>query len=158
MGAFQSHEFSPCLDLNLCHSRYERKKRINSTVSRSGVEQEKSETKSAERLASHCNPGVSGKQATNALKKTNIATQIKAQNRNPSFKDPEPIQGWTIDEQQILIKELRKNPKAPRSAKSMKDIYSAVQNSMPEKSRHEIEDCYRHLQMNRIVYFCSPIK
>jgi hypothetical protein len=122
------------------------------------MEQEKLEMLSVENLQTDAGCGNTAhfrKLTTHKLEMSKPHAQLKPRNPSPGYKDPEPIKGWTIDQQQTLIKELRKNPKARKSADSLKELFLTVQSSMPEKSRHEIEECYRHLQANRIAYFCS---
>jgi hypothetical protein len=157
MGASQSHQLdsSPCLDLN-CNTRPARKNRAERHV-----EQEKFEMLSADDFGQRldgfiCTPR---KQAAHKLELSKVPAQLKPRSQIPAgFKDPEPIKGWTIDQQQILIKELRKNPKARKSADSLKEVFLTVQKSIPEKSRHEIEECYRHLQTKGIAYFSTRIR
>ena len=69
-------------------------------------------------------------------------------------QEPEPIKGWTMEDQRALIlaaKEAKlKTAQAPRAYnRSMAE----VARQFPHKTLRECEDCFRHVEKSRIVYF-----
>ncbi len=76
-------------------------------------------------------------------------------------KDPSPMQGWSVEEQQSLIHELSKSPRGLRKFPEHRELVFSklVRQRMPLEGRSvlECEECYRHIEANRIVFF-GPIQ
>ncbi len=76
-------------------------------------------------------------------------------------KDPPPMDGWTTDEQQTLINELSKSPRDSRRYPEHREMVftNLIRPNKPLEGRKvsECEQCYEHVQANRIVYF-GPIQ
>jgi hypothetical protein len=155
MGASQS-DFIDCassFNFIACQPQYKRKKRLASSASRDERNKPENLTGENVKVDAVTNKRVSPRQYQAEVSR--ITAPNKPTNTGAAgFKNPEPIKGWSTQQQQILIEELRNNPKARKSQDGLKEVFLTVQKSMPEKSRQEIEECYRHLQSNRIAYFC----
>ena len=75
----------------------------------------------------------------------------------PSWKrPPEPMEGWTVKEQQILIDDLDSNPHARNHHGHLERVFERTHRALPDKTLKQIEQCYRHLQAKRIAYFGAP--
>jgi hypothetical protein len=87
----------------------------------------------------------------------------EAQARNISSweRDPSPMEGWSEEEQQSLIHELSKSPRGLRKCQAHRELVFSklVRQRMPLEGRKvlECEECYRHIEANRIVFF-GPIQ
>jgi hypothetical protein len=68
-------------------------------------------------------------------------------------RDPEPLAGWTLQEQRVLITELNERPIARLDADALQTMCLSVQRTLPHKSLAEIQACYRHLEVMRIAFF-----
>ena len=72
----------------------------------------------------------------------------------PSWeRAPEPLPGWTVKEQNVLISELGKRPQARRNADLLELVVRQTHRQLPEKSVEDIYACFRHLEVMRIAYF-----
>ena len=75
----------------------------------------------------------------------------------PSWKrPPEPMEGWTVKEQQILMDDLDSNPHARNHHGHLERVFERTHRALPDKTLKQIEQCYRHLQAKRIAYFGAP--
>jgi hypothetical protein len=89
---------------------------------------------------------VTQKQQDEKIEKKGI---IKAQT-----PDPDPFDGWTKDEQDVLIKVLQENPNIRRDPVLRDRLLSRVKRfQLPRKTVAECEVCLRHVEKNRIAYF-----
>ena len=72
----------------------------------------------------------------------------------PSWeKEPEPLTNWTVQEQRILISELKECPQARRDPESLQKLFERTHRALPQKSKDDIQECYRYLEVMRIAYF-----
>jgi hypothetical protein len=72
----------------------------------------------------------------------------------PSWeREPEPLINWTVQEQRVLLFELKENPQARRQPDLLQTLFFKVQRTLPQKSMADIQECYRHLEVMRIAYF-----
>ena len=77
----------------------------------------------------------------------------------PSWKrPPEPMEGWTVKEQQILIDDLDSNPHARNHHGHLERVFERTHRALPDKTLKQIEQCYHHLQAKRIAYFGPSVK
>ena len=94
-----------------------------------------------------------------------IMTELNGQEgqkrRIPSWeKDPLPLEDWSADEQQALIHALRSSQDLRRHPEHRQLVYTRlIRSNMPLEGRtlSECEECYEHIQANRIAYF-GPIQ
>ena len=78
--------------------------------------------------------------------------------RIPSWeKDPPPLEGWSADEQHAFINELSKSPRDLRHRFEHRQlVYTKLLRSdalLEGRTLSECEECYEHIQANRIAYF-----
>ena len=66
---------------------------------------------------------------------------------------PEPMEGWTAEEQDVLIQEINSHPHSKKSHGYLDRIFVRTHKMLPKKSINEIEQCYSHLQSKQIAYF-----
>ena len=66
---------------------------------------------------------------------------------------PKPLDGWTVQEQQILIQEIDSQPHSRKSHGYLERIFVRTHRLLPGKSINEIETCYAHIQSKQIAYF-----
>ena len=66
---------------------------------------------------------------------------------------PPPLDGWTVQEQQILIQEIASHPHSRKSHGYLERIFARTHRLLPAKSINEIETCYAHIQSKQIAYF-----
>ena len=66
---------------------------------------------------------------------------------------PPPLDGWTVQEQQILIQEIDSQPHSRKSHGYLERIFVRTHRLLPGKSINEIETCYAHIQSKQIAYF-----
>ena len=66
---------------------------------------------------------------------------------------PPPLDGWTVQEQQILIQEIDSQPHSRKSHGYLERIFARTHRLLPAKSINEIETCYAHIQSKQIAYF-----
>ena len=77
----------------------------------------------------------------------------------PSWKrPPEPMKGWTVLEQQILIDDLDSHPHARNHHGHLERVFERTHRALPDKTLEQIEQCYRHLQAKRIAFFGASEK
>ena len=77
----------------------------------------------------------------------------KSGSRVPSWQQqPAPLEGWTAQEQQVLIDELEANPQALRHHAHRERVFEKI-HRLTGKTLKQIEQCYHHIQAKRIAYF-----
>ena len=70
--------------------------------------------------------------------------------------EPEPLLGWTISEQRVLLDYIDQHKAVRRDSAIRKQHFSRlVESILRNKSVAEVEACFQHLQSRRIVYFGS---
>jgi hypothetical protein len=80
-------------------------------------------------------------------------TKAKFKSILPWKKQPDPLQNWTIEEQQVLESELKNNPQARKYPEQLEKLLEKSQRKLPNKSLAEIHLCFTHLNLSRIAYF-----
>ena len=68
-------------------------------------------------------------------------------------REPEPLTNWTLQEQRVLISELKEYPLARRQPEILQKLFYRTQKMLPQKSMDDIQACYRHLEVMRIANF-----
>ena len=57
-------------------------------------------------------------------------------------REPEPLTNWTVQEQRVLISELKEHPLARRQPEILQKLFDRTQKVLPQKSMDEIQACY----------------
>jgi hypothetical protein len=70
-------------------------------------------------------------------------------------REPEPLTNWTVQEQRVLLAELKEHPQARTQSELLQTLFIKVQRTLPHKSMADIQECYRYLEVMRIAYFGS---
>ncbi len=65
------------------------------------------------------------------------------------LRDPEPLPNWTVQEQSVLISQLRSR----NNPIHLKSVFENTHRLVPNKTIEEIQLCYQHLQSKRIAFF-----
>ena len=89
------------------------------------------------------------------LKTENSSTK-NTKKANLRSEELEPLPNWTLGQQRIIIDSLKVHPQARENKEYRRRlIMTRTRHQLPEKSVEEIEECYRHLQTARILYYLS---
>ncbi len=84
--------------------------------------------------------------------------QNSQERKIPSWeKDPSPMEGWSVEEQEALIQAISMSPRDLRHPAEHRQLIFArlIRSNMPLRGRtlSECEACYAHIRANRIAYF-----
>jgi hypothetical protein len=157
LGSLSQHPFG-FFDTNACQDKTRTKKLRHRDVQRARTfEQPKFENLTSSPMSLGCD-GTHEDMLSPFHGSAKSLPEIAQNNDSPWLKMPTPMPGWTLSQQVTVIEELRYNPTARKSKKSLRNVFESIHRAIPDKSLQEIEDCYQYLQRNRIAYFGSTKK
>jgi hypothetical protein len=85
---------------------------------------------------------------------TDGSFSYRTESRTPVWeKDPEPLKDWTVEEQKVLMSELKKNPEARKCPAQLQRVFERSLRMLPNKSFEEVQGCYAHLKISSIAYY-----
>ncbi len=66
---------------------------------------------------------------------------------------PDPLPGWTSEEQGKIIQILEENPKASKDRREFGQLFVKSRVLLPNKSLEDFRKCLTHVQSSRVAYF-----
>ena len=69
------------------------------------------------------------------------------------IKVPNPLPGWTSDEQQVFIDIVKEFPRASHDSTQLELALVQGMRKLPHKKEHEFIECFEHIQESRVAYF-----
>jgi hypothetical protein len=83
-------------------------------------------------------------------------TESSFKNTVPVWKkEPEPLQNWTVEEQKVVLSEMKRIPQVRKYPEQLQIVFEKSLRKLPNKSLRDIQVCYEHLKISRIAYFGS---
>ena len=71
--------------------------------------------------------------------------------------DPDPLPGWTDQEQQILVAELRRCPGVQKDPQHPHGLLERARRQLPTKTLEEIESCLEHMRSRKVACCGSKV-
>jgi hypothetical protein len=69
------------------------------------------------------------------------------------LKDPPPMQGWTVEDQRVLLSKLEELPNARKGGDHLKIVLDRTHKEIPHKSIDEIAECFKYIERTQIAFF-----
>jgi hypothetical protein len=71
---------------------------------------------------------------------------------NSWIQAPDPLQGWTAEEQQVVIGIMKDHPKADRDSAQLELVVVKGMRSL-KKTEAQIVQCFQHIRQHHVAYF-----